>query len=275
MRSFFKDERGNYALLTAVAIVPIMGALALGVDYAEMSRQRQETLNALDAAGIATARRIIDGGVTDEQAKAYAKTFFETNLGSVEPANAVLTVLLPQNNTGGGTLKLTAGLKYKPYFFGAFSQLMGKSASDVNFSASSEIKLKNTLEVALVLDNSGSMTETGGGSSKVRFDLLKTAATEFVDDRGRSGRDHEADQQASAVRRGSVRSVGQCRDGQCRRGLDGYAGNFPGPSREFPLAAEPWHQQGYPMRRQGLQENRHGLAARGAEPGRQPLHDVR
>ena len=101
------------------------------------------------------------------------RAFFETNLGSVEPANTVLTVLLPQNNTGGGTLKLTAGLKYKPYFFGAFAQLMGKGASDVNFSASSEIKLKNTLEVALVLDNSGSMNETGSGSSKVRIDLLK------------------------------------------------------------------------------------------------------
>ena len=66
IRRFFSDERGNYALLTAVAIVPIMGALALGVDYAEMSRQRQETLNALDAAGIATARRIVEGA-TDEQ----------------------------------------------------------------------------------------------------------------------------------------------------------------------------------------------------------------
>src|SRR6185436_14704471 len=114
VRSFFKDERGNYALLTAVAIVPIMGGLALGVDYAEMSRQRQQTLNALDAAGIATARRIVEG-VSDEQAKAYAKTFFETNLGSVEPANTVLTVVLPKNNTSVGTLKLTAGLKYKPY----------------------------------------------------------------------------------------------------------------------------------------------------------------
>ena len=91
IRRFFSDERGNYALLTAVAIVPIMGALALGVDYAEMSKQRQETLNALDAAGIATARVIIDG-VTDDQAKAYAKNFFETNLGSVQPANTSLTV---------------------------------------------------------------------------------------------------------------------------------------------------------------------------------------
>ena len=106
--------------MTAAAIVPIMGALALAVDYTEMAKQRQETLNALDAAGIATARRIVEGA-TDDQAKAYAKNFFEANLGSVEPANTVLTVVLPQNNTGGGTLKLTAGLKYKPYFFPTFA----------------------------------------------------------------------------------------------------------------------------------------------------------
>ena len=91
IRRFFSDERGNYALMTAVAIVPIMGGLALAVDYTEMSRQRQETLNALDAAGIATARRIVEG-VTDDEAKAYAKSFFEANLGSVEPANTTLTV---------------------------------------------------------------------------------------------------------------------------------------------------------------------------------------
>ena len=178
IRRFFSDERGNYALLTVVAIVPIMGALALGVDYAEMSKQRQETLNALDAAGIATARVIVEGA-SDDAAKAYAKTFFETNLGSVQPVNTSLTVTLPQN-TGGGTLKLTAGLKYKPHFFGAFAKLIGKTSTDVDFSASSEIKLKNTLEVALVLDNSASMLETGGGSTKVRFTLLKEAATEFV-----------------------------------------------------------------------------------------------
>ena len=91
IRRFFSDERGNYALMTVVAIVPIMGALALGVDYTEMARQRQETLNALDASGIATARRIIEGA-TDDEAKAYAKNFFEANLGSVDPANTTLTV---------------------------------------------------------------------------------------------------------------------------------------------------------------------------------------
>ena len=51
IRRFLRDKRGNFAMLTAIAIVPIMGALALAVDYAEMSRQRQDTMNALDAAG--------------------------------------------------------------------------------------------------------------------------------------------------------------------------------------------------------------------------------
>jgi hypothetical protein len=40
--------------------------------------------------------------------------FFEANLASVKPSNTILTVLLPQQNTGGGTLKLSADLKYQP-----------------------------------------------------------------------------------------------------------------------------------------------------------------
>lgn len=72
IRKFARDVRGNYMVLTAAAIVPIMGALALAVDYAEMSRQRQEVLNALDAAGIATARYIAQGA-TDERPRPTAK----------------------------------------------------------------------------------------------------------------------------------------------------------------------------------------------------------
>ena len=222
-RRFLGDKRGNFALLTVISIVPILGGLALGVDYAEMSRQRQVTLNALDASGVATARRIIEG-VTDDEAKAYAKSFFEANLGSVAPSMTTLTVLLPQNNTGGGTLKLTAGLKYKPYFFQAFAALMGNSsgATNVNFQATSEIRLKNTLEVALVLDNSGSMDFIGGGGSgKKRMELLKDRCQAVGRHHRWSGRADEADQQASAVRPGSVLGLGEYRLRQGNGKLDG------------------------------------------------------
>ncbi|MGB3537509.1 MAG: pilus assembly protein, partial [Mesorhizobium sp.] len=182
IRGFLKDKSGNYALLTVIALVPLMGALALGVDYTDLSRQRQDTLNALDAAGIATARRIAEGA-TDEQAIAYANTFFQANLLHADRKDAVLTVLLPNANTGGGTLKLSASMKFQPYFMPVAAWLLGKSSSstEISFSATSEVRLKNTLEVSLVLDNSGSMKELGKNSSKVRFDLLKDAAKQLVD----------------------------------------------------------------------------------------------
>lgn len=182
IRKFLKDTRGNYAIMTVAAMVPILGALALAIDYAEMSRQREITRNALDAAGIATARQLI-GGATDAQLKAYALDFFKINLNGIDPAKTTLTVTLPNNSAGGGTLKLEANLKYDPYFLPAAAALIGKesASSQLNFTAMSEIRLKNTLEVALVLDNSGSMDYTGTGTGKKRMALLQQAATQLVD----------------------------------------------------------------------------------------------
>jgi len=182
LRKFVSDRRGNFAMMTAIATVPIMGGLALAVDYTNMSRHKQITLNALDAAGIATARRIAEGA-TDDQAKAYAQSFFAANLNGVQVSNTTLTVTLPNSSeSGGGTLKLKADLKYQPYFLGVFSSLLGKgTVTDMSFEETSEIRLKNTLEVALVLDNSGSMNDIGTGSGKTRMTLLKEASKQLVD----------------------------------------------------------------------------------------------
>jgi Flp pilus assembly protein TadG len=183
IRDFFRDRRGNYALMTVITMIPLMGAVAIAVDYTELIRQKQETLNALDAAGIATAQQIVSGA-SDDQVRAFAKQFFEANLSHVAAANTALTVTLPNNNTGGGTLVLQASLKYKPYFLPvAIMLLNGGTAGETNVSVSarSEVRLKNTLEVALVLDNSGSMSINGSGTGQKRIDLLKQAAKQLVD----------------------------------------------------------------------------------------------
>lgn len=176
---FLKDVGGNYAMMTAVLMVPLLGALALGVDYTEMSRQRQVTLHALDAAGIATARRILEGA-TDAEAHDYAQQFFHANLRSVDPSKVTLRVQLPSSQPGRETLKLDADLRYDPFFLPSFVMGTADSAESLHFSAHSEIRLQNTLEVALVLDNSGSMDVLGTGSGRKRMDLLKEAATELV-----------------------------------------------------------------------------------------------
>jgi Flp pilus assembly protein TadG len=180
-KNFLRNRRGNYAIAVAAALVPIMGGLALAVDYAELNRQRQSIHHALDAAGIATARHIVSGA-TEAAVLAYAKDFFEANLGPVDPASTNLTVVLPSNEAGGGTLKLSATLNYKPHFFPVFQNLKGNTANPtLGTTAATEIRLKNTLEVALVLDNSGSMDYTGSGSGEKRIDLLKTAAKQLVE----------------------------------------------------------------------------------------------
>lgn len=165
-------------------MVPLMGGLAIAVDYAEMNRQQQAVANALDAAGLATAREVVSGA-SDSNLVTYAQKFFEANLGDVNPADTELAVTLPTNQNGGGTLKLAAKLDYKPFFFPVFSDLISNSQetgnAEISFTADTEIRLKNTLEVALVLDNSTSMNQTGSGSGEKRIDLLKAAAKQLVD----------------------------------------------------------------------------------------------
>jgi Flp pilus assembly protein TadG len=181
MLDFLKDRRGNYALVSAIAMVPIMGGLAIAVDMTEMGREQQLMLNSLDAAAIATARQVVTGA-TDSELITYANDFFAANLGALDVSKTNLSVTLPSNAAGGGTLKLCATLAYDPYFVPVFQKLVGREQTDkVNSRECTEVRLKNTLEVALALDNSGSMKEYGAGSGQKRIDLLKTAAKQLVD----------------------------------------------------------------------------------------------
>ena len=72
--------------MTAVAMVPLMGGLAIAVDFGEMNRQKEAVANALDAAGIATARQAVSGA-SESELVAYATSFFQANLGSVNPTD--------------------------------------------------------------------------------------------------------------------------------------------------------------------------------------------
>ena len=115
MRGFLADRRGNYALMTAVAMVPLMGGLA--------HRRRLSRDEPAEAGGRQRARRgrHRDGPASGERRLRQPSSsptpgiFFEANLGSVNPADTQLTVTLPANQDGGGTLKLSAKLNYKPH----------------------------------------------------------------------------------------------------------------------------------------------------------------
>ncbi len=174
-------------MLTAIAMVPLMGGLAVAIDYSEMTRERSQALNALDAAALATARAY-QAGTPEEQLPAFAEEFFRINSNGLDMSKVDLTLALPNADTGGGTVKLTADLKYSPHFLPVLTSLLGKNAvTEIDLGAFSEVQLKNTLEVALVLDNSRSMFDKGGSSNQLRIDLLKAAAKELVSTLAKQG----------------------------------------------------------------------------------------
>lgn len=48
LRSLLRDRSGNFAILTALLMVPLMGALGLAVDYARVSHARYVLLGAAE-----------------------------------------------------------------------------------------------------------------------------------------------------------------------------------------------------------------------------------
>lgn len=141
LQKFLSDRRGNYAMITGLIMAPLMGAVALAVDYSEMSRQRLDTQNALDTANIATAREL-QTGITDAQAIAYANDFYFANLRHVSPTKSSLSVRLPSQVVGGGTMEMCATLNYSPYFLPASAKLMGRESRDFDFRTCSEVRVK-------------------------------------------------------------------------------------------------------------------------------------
>ena len=181
LRRFLRDTRGNFAMLTGIAMVPIRGWRSPSVS--DMSRQRQT--RSTRSTRRTWPRPGASEGASETVVRQYAREFFDANLGGVKPEDVDLEVYLPTNINGGGRVKMVAHLRYKAQFLPPFMALLDRTRvvdnGPLEFQASSEVQLKNTVEVALVLDNSGSMDYYGTGSSQKRIDLLKSAAKDLVD----------------------------------------------------------------------------------------------
>lgn len=197
-KSLLKDTSGNYAMMTALIMAPIVGGLALSVDVAEMSRQRSQVLATLDATNVATARYLLSGVSVDTtksiqqqeaereaKIKAFAKTYFRSSLPSVNPDKVALETTVPGSGSSDG-LKNKATLTYKPYFWPVAVAMNGMSSAntDVLLPQEAQVSIENTVELAMVLDNSGSMKDYGKDGTKYtqrRIELLRTAAKNLVE----------------------------------------------------------------------------------------------
>ncbi|MEX2128549.1 MAG: TadE/TadG family type IV pilus assembly protein [Xanthobacteraceae bacterium] len=147
MRRFWSDRKGNIAVLFAFAIVPMVGAVGAAVDYSMASAYRTDMQKALDATALALSRIL----PTDQQTlDTVGMQYFSASMGShtLTNVNLVITPIV-----GQVTLSVTGD--YTP----KIAKLFGATTFAIGTNSVAKWGI-GKVEVALALDNTGSMSGT-------------------------------------------------------------------------------------------------------------------
>ena len=160
---FIKDTRGSVAILFGLAVIPIVIGIGVAVDYGRALLMRERMQEALDSATLAVGSW---PGLTTTQQQAKAQDYFNANLSASSQLGSVSPLSL---STSGNSIIVSVSGSVPTTF------MRLANIDHVNVGVSTTVVVgMGTAEVALALDNSGSMA----GS---KIDSLKTAASNLVD----------------------------------------------------------------------------------------------
>ena len=177
-RLFCDQQSGNVAIIFALCSVPLLMLMGGAVDFSRHARYKAALANNVDAVGLALARQ--DSGISQADAQAFVDERLRA-VGTTEKGFKLETVVVQRNDTG---YHIAAAGTMSTMFLPA-----GLMPIDV---VSEVVRASNRLELALVLDNTGSMncgttvssSCTGNWSNPgaaSRISGLKAAAHGLVD----------------------------------------------------------------------------------------------
>lgn len=161
-RSLLRNQDGSVATIFAVALVPVVIAAGIGVDISRASSSRSNLQDALDATALALAHLPVNTPQAAVDAKAL--TWLNANLSDTNIQGVKITTTLTQ-----GQIVLNADAKIRT----TLTAIAG--VQEVPIAVHSTVKWgSGKVEVALVLDNTGSMAGT-------KLTRLKEAADDLVE----------------------------------------------------------------------------------------------
>jgi Flp pilus assembly protein TadG len=170
-RAFLKSRRGNVAMIFAISVIPLVIGAGAGLDFARAMLVRQQMGEALDAAALAVGSTT---GLDQAKAQTLAQKFFDANYTVDKTLYGSPTVSIPTSGYDSkGSVLITAS--------DTMPTVLMKLAGITNLpiSTSSNVVWGQTkLWVALVLDNSGSMSK--GDSTGSKMTALKNASQQLL-----------------------------------------------------------------------------------------------
>ncbi len=162
---FLRDRRGNIAPMMAMLAVPLIGSVGVAIDYTQANAARTAFQTALDATALAMSKTAATQNPADLQAA--ASDYFNALFTSPMARDIALTA--SYTGTAGSKLALNATATLKTNVLG----VLGYGDIDIAAAATSTWG-ETRLRVALVLDNTGSMSSAG------KMTALKTASQNLL-----------------------------------------------------------------------------------------------
>jgi Flp pilus assembly protein TadG len=166
---FPRDCGGNVAITFALCAVPFIGLAGAAIDYSMASDLRARLQRATDATGLQLCQ--LPNNLSDSQYLDAAQSkLLPSYLG--QQTFSIRQFSVTQNPH---QIKLATTAVYNT----AIVRILGSGFSTMTVDADAQCQnQQETFEIALVLDNTGSMSRSSGSKSKM--DALKDAATQFV-----------------------------------------------------------------------------------------------
>lgn len=167
-----RDEQGSIAIIFALSLFLIVFAVGFALDGAQAVRTSSKIANSLDAASLAAARALAEGGKTDAEVRELAENVFKAQMGSTDAAAFTWSDFDIDIDPATGSVTINTDVQVPT----SFSRILNVNVVNFTKSSTSIFKMRN-IELAMVLDITGSMCIPDCS----KLDGLKLAANDIVD----------------------------------------------------------------------------------------------
>jgi Flp pilus assembly protein TadG len=171
--SLWRDQRGNAMMLTAAAIVPVLGMIGSGIDIGRAYMAQLRLQQACDA-GVLAGRRAMAGGTYTAAAQAEANAMFAFNYTAGAYGSTGVTFASQALNASDVTGSASARLPTQ------IMKIFGFDDFNLAVNCTAKLEVSNT-DIMMVLDVTGSMDTVNSGDSVSRLVALRAAAIDFFD----------------------------------------------------------------------------------------------
>lgn len=163
IRRFSADRSGNVAMIFGLSLLPVVVLTGMAIDYARATAERTRLQQAVDATALALSRE--PKASSQAQLQASGERFFAAVFQSKEAARPPISV-----KKDGERILVNSRLTMPT----TLMQIVGQPTMTLNTVAGASFATRQ-IEIALVLDNTGSMGSDG------KMAALKAAANDFLD----------------------------------------------------------------------------------------------